>query len=280
MPFFINLFGGADIREKAIEQCYNVSKSFLEIRYNKRIREKFIPRYKKKYANECIHRIEHPPSTSTFLKVKEYLSTIADAIALKNVYAGVRKIPSWVSGTLTKENFLKMLDSVPTDFSLPEFPETERVLNFIWYCVSFGVSWPQYFLAFKEGRDILYKTLFQADPQAILALLEASYMVGITKSYDEYMFRKDLYQVFPDVEKYLFDKDTSVTVRAVALFLVGKISFTVFKKTLELVISKLRFDRSQDLTAELTENDGKITVAFRFGLSHYKRKPKRTIKNI
>jgi hypothetical protein len=141
-------------------------------------------------------------------------------------------IPQWAKSFFTLDYFISLMKSVPKQFDMPEFATSEMVLNFIFYCASFGVSWSQYFLFFKEGRDILYNALFKNELVSILAFAEAAYMVGVTKSYDEGIFRKELYASFPDIEKYLdFDPSTSGIYKTIALFVVGKISFAVFRKT-------------------------------------------------
>jgi len=136
---------------------------------------------------------------------------------------------------------MKFMKSLPKQVEMPEFPTAELVVNFMFYCGSFAVSWSHYFLMFKEGRDILKNVFFTQELESILAFSKAVIMVGVTKGYDEILFRKDLFYAFPDVEKYLIT-DPSVTgiYRTVALFVIGNISFEVFSASVRQIAKRVQ----------------------------------------
>ena len=232
--FYRYLYG--DLTEEELAMCRDKSKSFLEARYNRAIKAKFLEKYKKKYEEECIMRTKEGKKLKVY--ISKFFKQVAIALVIQQQYltGKIKSIPKWVSSLLTKENLLNFMKSLPKQFDfskkISEFATTELVLNFIFYCISYGVSWSQYFLFFKDGRDILYNALFKNELVSILAFTEAVWMVGVTKGYDETIFRKEFYTAFPDIEKYLFnDPSQSGIYRTVALFVVGKISFAVFRAT-------------------------------------------------
>jgi hypothetical protein len=228
MDFYNYLMG--NLSDDELESCRNKSLSFYEKKYNRKIKQAHVNKYKKRYEKECVARLKNLQQQKTSL----FFQNLKLALSLQTrfVLGKLLFVPQWVKSYFTLETFLNFMKSVPKQFEMPEFATSEMVLNFIFYCISFGVSWSQYFLFFKEGRDILKKALFENELVSILAFAEAVYMVGVTKSYDEGLFRKELYESFPDIEKYL-DSDPSKTgiYRTIALFLVGKISFAVFRAT-------------------------------------------------
>lgn len=227
---FIDYFLNQSLSQEEISECQNKDLSFLEHAYGKNIRKKFLRKYRKDYERKCIEQKKDlkkfkPQFDLFFNNAKKALFIQQQYLVGKLLF-----IPKWVKSFFTLETFLSFMKTVPKQFSMPEFATSEMVLNFIFYCVSYGVSWPQYFLFFKEGRDILYNAFFKNELTSILSLAEAIYMVGVTKAYDEAVFRKEFYTAFPDVEKYILnDTSASGIYRSLALFLVGKISFTAFR---------------------------------------------------
>jgi hypothetical protein len=222
-----------------VTSCENVSKSRLELRYNKRIKDKFLPLYRKKYMSECVERLRE-------MKKKDYyfyllFSQINNAISLSNQFfkGKIKVLPQWVKEHFTKEKILEFFESLPTEIRLPQkFHLTQLVLNFMFFCASYGVSWSQYFLFFEDGRNILKKAFLENETTAIIAFTEAIYMVGVTKSYDEVIFRKEMFNAFPDFEKYVpldHSSEHASAVNAIALFIYGKITFM----TLKIILNKL-----------------------------------------
>lgn len=214
-----------------------------------------------KRYNRCIQRLKESKKLST--KINSVFDNLKYMLAWQQqiVKEKLSYVPAWLKSFFTIENFIQMMKTVPKQFDMPEFATSEMVLNFIFYCASFGVSWSQYFLVFKEGRDILYNAFFKNELVSILAFTEAVYMVGITKSYDEGIFRKELYASFPDIEKYLyFDPSQSGIYRTIALFVFGKISFAIFKESVLRIASYLKKTDS----SSSSQPSSSLPLKFRF----------------
>jgi hypothetical protein len=227
--------------ENAEEECHTVDKAFLENRYNTRIRDKFLNKFSKRYAKECIEQKRREKILTE--QMARLFNKLKTAIQIKQEYISgqVSEIPKWAASFFTIDTLLNFMKSLPKQVEMPEFPTSELVINFMFYCGSFAVSWSQYFLMFKEGRDILKNVFFKQELESILAFSKAIIMVGVTKGYDDILFRKDLYSAFPDVEKYLIT-DPSVTgiYRTVALFVVGNITFTAFSAAVRQIAKRVQ----------------------------------------
>ena len=223
-------------------KCENVSKAVLELRYNKRIKDKFLPVYRKKYMIDCIERLKEFQKNDSYFNSVFKKINLAVHLSKEYFYGKIKFLPEWVKDHFTKEKIMSFFESLPVEIKLPQrFHLTQLVLNFMFFCASYGVSWSQYFLFFKDGRDILEKAFLENETTAIIAFSEAIYMVGVTKSYDEILFRKEMYNAFPNFEKYL-PLDDSVdhanVINAVALFIYGKITFMVFKTIINKLLTK------------------------------------------
>ena len=133
------------------------------------------------------------------------------------------------------EKFLRILQDVPKEIEIPEFPAAEILINFIAYCASFGLSWSEYFLAYTSGRAYLYQALIENKFEGVMILYQAVHMTWVTKNYDEKLFRRDLFNAFPDIGKYLGIEFENTYLQNVALFVFGMISFHAFK----LAITKI-----------------------------------------
>jgi hypothetical protein len=236
MDFYNYLMG--NLSDDELESCRNKSLSFYEKKYNRKIKHAHLNKYRKRYEEECVARLKDGKNLQQQTSLFFQNLNLALALQKQFVMGKLLFLPQWVKSYFTLETLLNFMKTVPKQFEMPELATSEMVLNFIFYCISFGVSWSQYFLFFKEGRDILKKALFENELVSILAFAEAAYMVGVTKSYDEGLFRKELYESFPDIEKYLdFDPSKTGIYRTIALFLVGKISFAVFRATVLKIAS-------------------------------------------
>lgn len=224
--------------------CANASKSFLEERYNRRIRDKFLKRFQKKYEVECLEDKRREKNLNDqILKVFNKLGT---AIRLQQEFISgkLQIIPQWASTFFTKQTMLSFLKSLPKEVELPEFPLGELVVNFIYFCAGLGLSWSHYFLLFKDGRETLRNVLFNQDYKSVLALAKVIYVVGVTKAYDEIIFRKEFYASFPNVDAYLLGAPSGTLIDKVyhsaALFAVGEISFAIFKMTLDKAVNQIQ----------------------------------------
>jgi len=243
MSKFYSYLTGQSLEDEFAE-CRNREKAFLEIKYGRRIRDKHLKRFQKKYEADCMEEKQREKQITEqmaklFGKLKAAIQLQQEFISGKLDY-----IPKWASTFFTKETLLNFMKSLPKEVDIPEFESAELVINFMFYCVSFGLSWSHYFLMYKDGRDTLKNVFFRHDYGSILALAKVIYIIGVTKAYDEILFRRDFYAAFPDIENYLLGPASPNLVdkvyHAVALFIVGQLSFAALKLTLDSAVNQIQ----------------------------------------
>ena len=235
---------GDDLSEAEIQECQNVTKSFLENYYNRRIRDKHLKRYLQKYELECIEKKKNAKKLTD--KVNKLFIQLNTAILLKQEYilGKLHSIPKWAESFFTKDTLFKFMKSLPREVQMPEFETAELLINFIYYCIGLGVSWSHYLLMFKDGRQTLKNVFFSGDYNSVLALAKVIYIVGVTKAYDDILFRQEFYTSFPNIEQYVIGDPSGGLVNNIyhkaALFAIGEISFAVFKKTLDSAVIQIQ----------------------------------------
>lgn len=245
MSSFYSMFFGNDLSKEEQESCKHAVKTFLENYYGQKIRKKYLKRFQRRYEEECLQQKRDAKKTKLTLSAVTAFARLKSAIQVKKEYlkGKLDSIPKWAEQFFTKQTFISFLKSLPKEIEFPEFEMAELMINFIYYCSAFGLSWSQYLLMFKEGRELLKKTFFQNDLKSVLALLKVVYTVGITKAFDDMFFRQEFYHSFPDLEKYILGPPSDSLVDQVyhkaALFAIGEISFRMFESFLMSAVKRI-----------------------------------------
>jgi len=238
------MLGGDELTEEELKSCQNISKSFLENRFGRRIRDKHLKRFQRKYEVECIEEKKKAKNLND--QIVNLFGKLNTAIQLKKEYISgkLQSIPKWAETFFTKETMLNFMKSLPREVEMPEFQMAELVVNFIYFCVGLGLSWSHYFLMFKDGRETLKNVFFKQDYNSIVALSKVIYIVGVTKAYDEIMFREEFYASFPNIEQHILGDSSGRLIDTVyhkaALFAIGQISFALFKTSLDSAVNQIQ----------------------------------------
>ena len=99
-----------------------------------------------------------------------------------------------------------IFDLIPKEIS-DRNKSTEILMNIVAYCISMGVSWSTYILAYPSGqkiiRDVFEKTTRAKAIINIFALLMTIY---ITSGYDDKIFRENLFSFLPTINKVVQDQ--------------------------------------------------------------------------
>ena len=99
-----------------------------------------------------------------------------------------------------------IFDIIPKEIT-DKNKSSEILMNIVAYCISMGLSWSSYILAFPSGQKI-FKDVFEKTTRAkalvnIFALLMTIY---ITSGYDDKIFRENFFSFLPTINKVAQDQ--------------------------------------------------------------------------
>lgn len=110
-------------------------------------------------------------------------------------------INTFENSNYAKDIASKIYSFIPREFTYPENLSFEIVLNLIMFFVSLKVSWSEYLLYFPSGQKLLYN-IFQS-PSSTLYFFTIIKSVYLNKSYDELLFKQEMFKILPNLNSFL-----------------------------------------------------------------------------
>lgn len=102
-----------------------------------------------------------------------------------------------------------IFDIIPKEIT-DKNKSTEILMNIVAYCISMGISWSSYILAFPSGQKI-FKEVFDPEritrAKALINIFALLMTIYITSGYDDDIFRENFFSFLPTIKNVVQDQE-------------------------------------------------------------------------